>query len=171
MLLADINEIRKLIKANLLELKEKYGDDRRTDIIESEAGEFRDEDLIRNDEVVVTLTEKGYIKRLPSNTYRAQRRGGRGITGMATREDDTVRHLLVAHNHDALLFFTDRGRVFQLRVFELPDVSRTAKGEHIINLISIEQRALETAVVYVPKDVRRDYMIVPTQKVEVRETS
>ncbi len=171
MLLADINEIRKLIKADLLELKEKYGDDRRTEIIESEAGEFKDEDLIRNDEVVVTLTEKGYIKRLPANTYRAQRRGGRGITGMVTREDDTVRHLLVAHNHDALLFFTDRGRVFRLRVYELPDVSRTAKGEHIINLISIEQRERVTAMVYVPKGVSRDFMIVATKKGEVKKTA
>ena len=171
MLLADINEIRKLIKADLLELKEKYGDARRTDIVEGEAGEFKDEDLIRNEEVVVTLTEKGYIKRLPSNTYRAQRRGGRGITGMVTREDDTVRHLLVAHNHDALLFFTDRGRVFRLRVFELPDVSRTAKGEHIINLISIEQRERVTAMVYVPKGVSRDYMIVATKKGEVKKTA
>ncbi|MGZ3611297.1 MAG: DNA gyrase subunit A, partial [Ktedonobacteraceae bacterium] len=171
MLLADINEIRKLIKADLVELKEKYGDERRTDIVEGEAGEFKDEDLIRNDEVVVTLTEKGYIKRLPSNTYRAQRRGGRGITGMVTREDDTVRHLLVAHNHDALLFFTDRGRVFRLRVFELPDVSRTAKGEHIINLISIEQRERVTAMVYVPKGVSRDYMIVATKKGEVKKTA
>src|SRR6266567_1499136 len=171
MLLADINEIRKLIKADLLELKEKYGDDRRSDIVEGEAGEFKDEDLIRNEEVVVTLTEKGYIKRLPSNTYRAQRRGGRGITGMVTREDDTVRHLLVAHNHDALLFFTDRGRVFRLRVFELPDVSRTAKGEHIINLISIEQRERVTAMVYVPKGVSRDYMIVATKKGEVKKTA
>ncbi len=171
MLLADINEIRKLIKADLLELKEKYGDDRRSDIVEGEAGEFKDEDLIRNEEVVVTLTEKGYIKRLPSNTYRAQRRGGRGITGMVTREDDTVRHLLVAHNHDALLFFTDRGRVFRLRVFELPDVSRTAKGEHIINLISIEQRERVTAMVYVPKGVSRDFMIVATKKGEVKKTA
>ncbi|MGZ3615912.1 MAG: DNA gyrase subunit A [Ktedonobacteraceae bacterium] len=170
-LLADINEIRKLIKADLVELKEKYGDERRTDIVEGEAGEFKDEDLIRNDEVVVTLTEKGYIKRLPSNTYRAQRRGGRGITGMVTREDDTVRHLLVAHNHDALLFFTDRGRVFRLRVFELPDVSRTAKGEHIINLISIEQRERVTAMVYVPKGVSRDFMIVATKKGEVKKTA
>jgi DNA gyrase subunit A len=171
MLLADINEIRKLIKADLLELTEKYGDARRTDIVEGEAGEFKDEDLIRNEEVVVTLTEKGYIKRLPSNTYRAQRRGGRGITGMVTREDDTVRQLLVAHNHDALLFFTDRGRVFRLRVFELPDVSRTAKGEHIINLISIEQRERVTAMVYVPKGVSRDYMIVATKKGEVKKTA
>jgi DNA gyrase subunit A len=170
MLLSDINEIRKLIKADLQELKEKYGDGRRTDIADAEAGEFREEDLIRNDEVVVTLTEKGYIKRLPSSTYRAQRRGGRGITGMATREDDTVRHLLVTHSHDALLFFTDRGRVFQLRVYELPDVSRTAKGEHIINLINIEQRERVTAIVYVPKGVSRDYMIVATKKGEVKKT-
>jgi DNA gyrase subunit A len=171
MLLSDINEIRKLIKEDLQELKAKYGDARRSDIQDDEIVDFKDEDLISNDEVVVTLTEKGYIKRLPSNTYRAQRRGGRGITGMATREDDAVRHLLVAHNHDSLLFFTDRGRVFQLRVYELPDVSRTAKGEHIINLIAIEQRERVTAVVYVPKGVSRDFMIVATKKGEVKKTA
>src|SRR6266700_475178 len=171
LLLSDINEVRKLIKEDLNELKEKYGDPRRTDIEETEAGEFREEDLVPNEEVVVTLTEKGYIKRLPSNTYRAQHRGGRGVTGMQTREDDTVRHLLIAHSHDGLLFFTDRGRVFQLRVYELPDVSRTAKGEHIINLIAIEQRKRVTAVVYVPKGVSRDYMIVATKKGEVKKTS
>ena len=171
MLLADINEIRKLIKEDLRELQEKYGDARRTDIVEAEAGEFRDEDLIPNEEVVVTLTEKGYIKRLPSSTYRAQRRGGRGITGMATREDDTVRHLLVTHTHDGLLFFTDRGRVFQLKVYDLPEVSRTSKGEHLINLISIEQRERVTAIVYVPKGVSRDFMIVATKKGEVKKTA
>src|SRR5947209_2063184 len=169
MLLADINEIRKLIKEDLRELQEKYGDARRSDIVEAEAGEFRDEDLIPNEEVVVTLTEKGYIKRLPSSTYRAQRRGGRGITGMATREDDTVRHLLVTHTHDGLLFFTDRGRVFQLKVYDLPEVSRTAKGEHLINLIAIEQRERVTAIVYVPKGVSRDFMIVATKKGEVNK--
>src|SRR6266567_1259320 len=171
MLLADINEIRKLIKEDLRELQEKYGDARRTDIVEAEAGEFRDEDLIPNEEVVVTLTEKGYIKRLPSSTYRAQRRGGRGITGMATREDDTVRHLLVTHTHDGLLFFTDRGRVFQLKVYDLPEVSRTAKGEHLINLISIEQRERVTAIVYVPKGVSRDFMIVATKEGGVEKTA
>ena len=171
MLLADINEIRKLIKADLIELKEKYGDARRSDILEMEASEFKEEDLIHNDEVVVTLTEKGYIKRLPSSTYRAQHRGGRGINGMTTREDDTVRHLLVAHSHDSLLFFTDRGRVFQLRVYEVPDTSRTAKGEHIINLISIEQKERVTAIVYVPKGVSRDFMIVATRKGEVKKTA
>ena len=170
LLLSDINEIRKLIKEDLVELKGKYGDARRTGIVEAEASDFRDEDLIANEEVVVTLTEKGYIKRLPSSTYRAQRRGGRGITGMATREDDAVLQLLVAHSHDSLLFFTDRGRVFQLRAYELPDASRTAKGEHIINLIGIEQRERVTAVVTVPKGVSRDYMIVATKKGEVKKT-
>ncbi|HZO74648.1 MAG TPA: DNA gyrase subunit A [Ktedonobacteraceae bacterium] len=171
MLLSDIGEIRKIIKADLQDLKEKYGDARRSDIVDAEAGEFKDEDLIPNEEAVVTLTEKGYIKRLPSSTYRAQRRGGRGVTGMVTREDDTVRHLLVTHTHDSLLFFTDRGRVFQLKVYELPDTSRTAKGEHLINLISIEQRERVTAIVSVPKGVSRDFMIVATKKGEVKKTS
>jgi len=171
MLLADINEIRKLIKIDLEEIKAKYGDERRSDLGEDEASDFRDEDLIANEEVVVTLTEKGYAKRLPSNTYRAQRRGGRGVTGMVTREDDAVRQLLVPHAHDSLLFFTDRGRVFQLRVYELPDTSRTAKGEHIINLINIEQQERVTAVVAVPKGVSRDFMIVATKKGEVKKTA
>ena len=170
LLLSDINEIRKIIKSDLTDLKEKYGDARRTDIREAEAGEFKDEDLIPNEEVVVTLTEKGYIKRLSSDTYRAQRRGGRGITGMTTREDDTVRHLLVPHSHDSLLFFTDRGRVFQLKVYELPEVSRTARGEHLINLISIEQRERITAIVAVPKGISRDFMVVGTKKGEVKKT-
>ncbi|HET8910503.1 MAG TPA: DNA gyrase subunit A, partial [Ktedonobacteraceae bacterium] len=170
-LLSDINEVRELIKADLKELKEKYGDERRSTIEEAEAGDFKMEDLIPNDEVVVTLTENGYIKRLPSNTYRAQRRGGRGITGMVTREDDAVRQLLVVHAHDSLLFFTDRGRVFQMRVYEVPDTSRTARGEHIINLIAIEQRERVTAVVFVPKGVSHDYMIVATKKGEVKKTS
>jgi DNA gyrase subunit A len=171
LLLSDINEIRKLIKVDLQELKEKYGDERRTEISAAEIGNFKDEDLIPNEEVVVTLTEKGYIKRLPSNTYRAQRRGGRGITGMVTREDDTVRHLLVTHTHDNLLLFTDRGRVFQLRVYELPDASRTAKGEHLINMISIEQRERITAIVSVPKGASSDVLIVATRKGEVKKTA
>ncbi|GHO87974.1 DNA gyrase subunit A [Dictyobacter formicarum] len=170
-LLSDINEIRKLIKNDLKELKEKYGDERRTEIDANEVGDFKHEDLIPNEEVVVTLTEKGYIKRLPSNTYRAQRRGGRGVTGMVTREDDTVRHLLITHTHDSLLFFTDRGRVFQLKAYELPDVSRTARGEHLINMIAIEQRERITAIVSVPKGINRDVLIVATKKGEVKKTA
>jgi DNA gyrase subunit A len=170
-ILASISEVRALIKQDLAELKEKYGDPRRTEIQEDEAGEFTEEDLIPNDEVVVTLTQNGYIKRLPTSAYRAQRRGGKGSRGIATHEDDAVSHLLVAHAHDSLLFFTNRGRVFQLKAYALPDVGRQAKGEHIRNLISIDQGELVTAVVCVPKFVARDYMIMATRRGEVKKTS
>jgi DNA gyrase subunit A len=170
-ILANIGEVRALIKQDLAELKEKYGDPRRTEIQEDEAGEFTEEDLIPNDEVVVTLTQNGYIKRLPTSAYRAQRRGGKGSRGIATHEDDAVSHLLVAHAHDSLLFFTNRGRVFQLKAYALPDVGRQAKGEHIRNLISIDQGELVTAVVCVPKFVARDYMIMATKRGEVKKTS
>jgi DNA gyrase subunit A len=163
--------VRALIKQDLTELKEKYGDPRRTEIQEAEPGEFKEEDLIPNDEVVVTLTQNGYIKRLPTNAYRAQRRGGKGSRGIATHEDDAVSHLLVAHAHDSLLFFTDRGRVFQLKAYALPDVGRQAKGDHIRNLISIDQGELVTAVVCVPKFVSRDFMIMATRQGEVKKTN
>jgi DNA gyrase subunit A len=170
-ILASITEVRSLIKQDLTELKEKYGDPRRTEIQEDEPGEFKEEDLIANDEVVVTLTQNGYIKRGPVNGYRAQRRGGKGSRGIATHEDDAVGHLLTAHAHDSLLFFTDRGRVFQLKAYALPDVGRQAKGEHIRNLISIDQSELVTAVVCVPKFHSRDFMIMATRRGEVKKTS
>jgi DNA gyrase subunit A len=170
-ILAHIGEVRALIKQDLYELREKYGDPRRTEIKDDEAGEFTEEDLIPNDEVVVTLTSNGYIKRLPANAYRAQRRGGKGSRGIATHEDDVVSHLLVCHAHDSLLFFTNRGRVFQLRAYELPDVGRAAKGDHIRNLIAIDQAELVSGVVCVPKFVARDYMIMATMRGEVKKTS
>jgi DNA gyrase subunit A len=169
-ILANISEVRAIIKNDLQELKDQYGDPRRTEIQEAEAGEFTEEDLIPNDEVIVTLTEKGYIKRLPSNTYRSQRRGGKGITGMVTHEDDAVRHLLVTYSHDSLLFFTNRGRVFQLKTYELPDVGRQAKGDHIRNLIGIDQGELVTAVVQVPRFQARDFMVLATKRGEVKKT-
>jgi DNA gyrase subunit A len=170
-ILADVGEVRKLIKADLVELREKYGDPRRTEIQEDEAGEFTEEDLIPNDEMIVSLTEQNYIKRLPSKTYRAQRRGGKGVTGMTTREDDTVLHLLITHAHDALLFFTNRGRVFQLATYELPEVGRQAKGEHIRNLIGIETSERVTAIVAVPKFQALDYLIMATRLGEIKKTS
>ncbi len=169
-ILADVTEVRKLIIQELGELKEKYGDPRRTEIQEDEAGEFTEEDLIPNDETIVSLTEQNYIKRLPSKTYRAQRRGGKGVTGMTTREDDTVVHLLITHAHDALLFFTNRGRVFHLATYEVPEVGRQAKGEHIRNLIGIDTSERVTAVVAVPKFQALDYLILATRLGEVKKT-
>ena len=142
------------------ELKEKYGDPRRTEIVESEATDFTEEDPIPNDEVVVMMTQGGYVKRINSTAYRAQRRGGRGSRGITTHEDDTVLDLLSAMAHDALLFFTNRGRVFQPKAYGLPDVGRAARGEHLRNLIGIDQVESVTAVVRVPKFVARDYMVL-----------
>ncbi|HEX3272337.1 MAG TPA: DNA gyrase subunit A [Ktedonobacterales bacterium] len=170
-ILANISEVRSLIKRDMEELKEKYGDPRRTEIVESEATDFTEEDLIPNDEVVVMMTQGGYVKRINSTAYRAQRRGGRGSRGITTHEDDTVLHLLSAMAHDALLFFTNRGRVFQLKAYGLPDVGRTARGEHLRNLIGIDQQESVTAVVRVPKFVARDYMVLGTRRGEVKKTS
>ena len=170
-ILSSIDEVRALIKSDLAELKEKYGDPRRTEIIEAEAADFTEEDLIPNDEVVVTLTSNGYIKRIATGAYRAQRRGGKGSRGITTHEDDDVAQLLVVHAHDSLLFFTNRGKVYQLKAYALPDVGRAAKGEHLRNLINIEQEESITAVVCVPKFVSRDYMVVATKRGEVKKTS
>jgi DNA gyrase A subunit len=170
-ILSNIAEVRALIKADLAELKEKYGDPRRTEIADTEATDFTEEDLIPNDEVVVTLTANGYIKRIATGAYRAQRRGGKGSRGMTTHEDDAVAHLLCTRAHDSLLFFTDRGRVFQLKAYGLPDVGRTAKGEHLRNLIGIDQQETVTALVAVPKFVARDYMVMATRRGEVKKTS
>ncbi len=170
-ILANISEVRALIKQDLAELKEKYGDPRRTEITETEASEFTEEDLIPNDEVVVTLTQNGYIKRIATGAYRAQRRGGKGSRGITTHEDDSVAHLLVVHAHDSLLFFTNRGRVFQLKSYALPDVGRAARGDHLRNLIGVDQDESVTAVVCVPKFVARDFMVVATKRGEVKKTS
>jgi DNA gyrase subunit A len=170
-ILANITEIRALIKEDLADLKEKYGDPRRTEIVDTEATDFTEEDLIPNDEVVVMLTQNGYVKRMATGQYRAQRRGGRGSRGMTTHEDDAVGHLLAVRAHDSLLFFTNRGRVFQLKAYGLPDVGRNAKGDHIRNLIGIDQNETVTAVVSVPKFVARDYMVMATRRGEVKKTS
>src|SRR5262249_546990 len=170
-ILANISEIRALIKVDLAELKEKYGDPRRTEIVDAEATEFTEEDLIPNDEVVVTLTSGGYIKRINSGAYRVQRRGGRGSRGITTHEDDSVAHLLVVKAHDALLFFTNRGKVYQLKAFNLPDVGRAARGGHLRNLIGIEEEEYGSGVVCVPKFHARDYMVMATRMGEVKKTS
>jgi DNA gyrase subunit A len=170
-ILANIEEVRALIKQDLAELKEKYGDPRRTEIVEAEATDFTEEDLIPNDETVVTLTTNGYIKRMGAGAYRAQRRGGKGSRGITTHEDDDVAQLLVVHAHDSLLFFTNRGKVYQLKAYALPDVGRAAKGDHLRNLINVEQEESITAVVCVPKFVARDYMVMATKLGEVKKTS
>ena len=169
-LLANPRKIDYLIRDDAQDIKKRFGDDRRTQIMDQEAEEFSEDDLVAHQDVVVTLSTHGYVKRLPLDTYRAQRRGGRGITGMKTREDDAVRHLLVADTHNDLLFFTDRGRCFQIKTYELPDATRTARGIPVINLVSVDQREWVTAVVRLPRDLARDYLVMGTKRGEVKKT-
>ena len=168
-LLANPRKMDFLIKEETVEVKTKYGDPRKTQIVEQEVEDFNEEDLIPHQEVVITLTNRGYIKRLPLETYRPQRRGGRGITGQPVREADAVRRLLIADTHDAVLFFTDRGRVFQLPVHDIPDTSRQARGLPLVNLIEIDTTELVTAVVATPT-FDSDFMLLATKKGEIKKT-
>ena len=144
-ILADENRILAIIKEELLEIKERFNDERRTVITNAE-NEIDIEDLIPEEEVVVMLTHQGYIKRLPISTYRSQRRGGKGVTGMGTKEDDFVQHLFITRSHNYIMFFTNKGKVYRLKAYEIPDLSRTAKGTPIINLIQIESNERINAV-------------------------
>lgn len=158
-----------IIKQELKYLRDKYGDDRKTRIIPTEAEEIGEEDLIPEEDTLVTITRDGYVKRVPIETFRTQRRGGRGIIGANTKEEDTIEHLFVANTHDYLLFFTNRGRVYRLKAYEVPQVSRTAMGTAIVNLINIEPGDVVTATVPV-KDLQRasGYMLMATMNGEVK---
>jgi DNA gyrase subunit A len=158
-----------IIKSELKTLKEKYGDDRRTRIIPTEAEDIREEDLIPEEDMLVTVTRDGYVKRVALDSYRTQRRGGRGIIGAGTKEEDTIEHLFVANTHDYILFFTDRGRVYRLKAYEVPQTSRTAMGTAIVNLINIEAGDQVTATVPV-KDLHHaeGFMLMATRHGEVK---
>ena len=169
-LLADPGKIDGVIKDELRALKEKFGDARRTRIFKEEAGEFSEEDLIPDEQVVVSMTRRGYVKRINSETYRVQHRGGKGVRGMGTRDEDQVDHLMVTRTHDAILFFTNRGRVFQLKVHELPDAGRAAKGTPVINLIQVDQGERVTAALTVSGAQREGYLIMATRKGTVKRT-
>ena len=152
-LLADPKKILAKARAEVVEIKKEYGDERRTEITDEEVKEFRFEDLIPHQDVVITLSNRGYIKRLPVTTFRLQHRGGRGIIGTIAREQDVIQHLEVADTHDIVLFFTNRGRVFKLKCFDLPhEQSRTAKGLPLVNFIKLEENERVTAIIAVPPD-------------------
>ncbi|MCK4368734.1 MAG: DNA gyrase subunit A, partial [Dehalococcoidales bacterium] len=153
-------------------LKSQYGDPRRTEISGEEVTEFREEDLIPHQSVVVALSKRGFVKRVASRSYRPQHRGGRGIIGMVTREADAVRLLVVADTHDNLLFFTNRGRVFHLKCYEIPaDSSRVAKGTALINLFSIADGEWVTAMVALADFKAGTYLLVATRRGEIKKTT
>ena len=159
-----------IVKGELDELAAKHGDDRRTQIA-AEVEEFSLEDLIAEEEMVVTISHEGYIKRMPVDTYRRQRRGGRGIAGMATKEEDWVEHLFVASTHDYILFFTARGQIHWLKVYQVPQTGRTARGRPIINLIKINKDDRIAAMVPVREFSEDEYLLFATRKGLVKKTS
>jgi DNA gyrase subunit A len=171
-LLANPKRILLLIREEVSQLKESFGDERRTEISEEEITEFREEDLIPHQSVVVTLSQRGFVKRVASRSYRSQHRGGRGIIGMVTREADAVRLLVVADTHDHLLFFTNRGRVFYLKCHEIPaDISRVTKGTAVINLFSVTDNERVTAMVALPDFEPGSYLLMSTRLGEIKKTT
>ncbi|WP_163184152.1 DNA gyrase subunit A [Neobacillus sedimentimangrovi] len=162
-ILADEEKILDIIREELLEIKERYNDTRRTEIAAGGVENIEDEDLIPRENIVITLTHNGYIKRLPVSTYRAQKRGGRGVQGMGTNEDDFVEHLITTSTHDTILFFTNKGKVYRSKGYDIPEFSRTAKGIPIINLLGIEKGEWVNAIIPVEEFVDNWYLFFTTK--------
>jgi DNA gyrase subunit A len=159
----------KVIKDEIIEFKQKYGDARRTKVFNQKIGEFSEEDLIPNEETIITITKTGYVKRLPKGTFRTQRRGGKGVVGMTKKEEDEIEHLIFAETHDYILFFTNKGRVFQLRVWDLPEGSRQSKGQAVVNLINIDQgESIQAVLIRKTKD--KGYVTIATKKGQIKRT-
>jgi len=171
-LLANPRRILLLIRDEANEMKSKFGDPRRTEISEQGEVEFHQEDLIPHQEVVVTVSDRGYVKWVPSHLYTLQHRGGKGIVGMVTRENDAVRLLTVTDTHSTLLFFTNRGKVFSLKCYDIPaGSSRTAKGMAVINLFPVSEGERVTNLVAVPAFVPDAYLLLATRRGEIKKTA
>ena len=169
-LLANPQKILGVVKGELGKLKEKYADERKTKVFKQKIGEFSEEDLIADEPCIVTITETGYVKRQDLSTFRTQRRGGKGVMGMTTKEEDVIAHLFTCQTHDKLLFFTDRGKVFSLRVYDLPEGSRQSKGQAIINLIEIEQGEQILTVLPIVKKDEAKFVMMATKNGVVKKT-
>ena len=159
-----------IIKEELIEIRDKFGDERKTKIVAAE-GEINIEDLIKEEQTVVALTHFGYIKRMPIDTYRSQRRGGKGITGIATREEDFVKQIFTASTHDTILFFTNKGKLYHLRGYEIPEAGRTAKGTAIVNLLSLDAGEKISAVIPIQNFADGKYLLMATKKGLIKKTA
>lgn len=163
-ILADEEKVLEIIRHELGEIKDKFNDERRTEIVMGGMETIEDEDLIPRQNIVITLTHNGYIKRLPVSTYRSQKRGGRGIQGMNTNEDDFVEQLLTTSTHDTILFFTNKGKVYRTKGYEIPEYSRTAKGLPIVNLLGVEKGEWVNAIIPVEVFNEDSYLFFTTKK-------
>ncbi|EGQ3650478.1 TPA: DNA gyrase subunit A [Staphylococcus pseudintermedius] len=164
-ILADEEKLLELVREELTEIKEKFGDDRRTEIQLGGIDKLEDEDLIPEEQIVITLSHNNYIKRLPASTYRAQNRGGRGVQGMNTLDDDFVSQLVTTSTHDHVLFFTNKGRVYKLKGYEVPELSRQSKGIPIVNVIELDQdEVISTMIAVKDLDSEEDFLVFVTKK-------
>ncbi len=168
-ILSDYSRVMQVVAKELLEIKEKYGDERRTDI-QSVSGELDIEDLIPVEDCVVTLTEKGYVKRQPADVYKIQRRGGRGISGMKQKEEDIVKEMFICSSHDNILFLTTKGRMFKLKCYEIPEGSRSAIGSHINNLLALEPDEQISAMMSVARFDPDKYVVMVTRRGLIKRT-
>ena len=169
-ILASDKLVYDIIKEELLEIKDKFGDERKTKIVAAE-GEFEVEDLIKEEQCVVALTHFGYIKRMPIDTYKSQRRGGKGITGIATREEDFVKEIFTASTHDTILFFSNKGKVYRLRGYEIPEAGRTAKGTAIVNLLMLDGGEKISAVIPIANFADGKYLLMATKNGIIKKTA
>ena len=169
-ILASDRLVYDIIKEELLEIKDKYGDERKTKIVAAE-GEFDVEDLIKEEQCVVALTHFGYIKRMPIDTYKSQKRGGKGITGIATREEDFVKQIFTASTHDTILFFSNKGKVYRLRGYEIPEAGRTAKGTAIVNLLMLDGGEKISAVIPIANFADGKYLLMATRNGIIKKTA
>lgn len=167
-ILKDPQKVLDIITKELSELKEKYGDSRRTKIYKQALGEISEEDLVPKEEAIIMVTKTGYIKRLPIATYKSQRRGGKGVIGMTTKEEDEIEHLITASTHDTVLFFTNQGRVFGSKAWEIPETSRQAKGQALVNLLNLDQGEEIRSIL--PFDANSKFVFMATQKGHVKKT-
>ena len=158
-----------IIKKELIEIKDKFGDERKTKIMAAE-GEFNVEDLIKEEQAVIALTHFGYIKRMPIDTYRSQKRGGKGITGISTREEDFVKEIFTASTHDTILFFSNKGKLYRLRGYEVPEAGRTAKGTAIVNLLSLDAGEKISAIIPIQNFADGKYLLFATKKGLIKKT-
>lgn len=170
-LLAHPEKILVVIKEELEKLKDKYSDPRRTKVFKSKVGEFSEEDLIANEATVVTMTQTGYIKRQSMNSFQTQNRGGKGIRGMTTKEEDAISHIRSAMTHDNILFFTNKGKVYQIKVYEISESSRTSKGTAIVNLLNIEQGEKVESFIITKKDQKKGFVFLTTRKGTVKKSA
>ena len=169
-LLADEHKLMGVIKDELMEIKDKWGDKRKTKI-KADAKEIDEEDLIEEEDVCITLTHLGYVKRVPVDTYRAQRRGGKGITGLTTRENDFVKNMIITSTHDYLMFFTNTGKAHRIKAYEIPEAARTAKGTPVVNFLNLLQKERVTAVIPIKEFAEDKFLIGVTKDGIIKKTA